>query len=229
MKKLLALLLCLVMCFAISACASGGDKDKNSASDKQDASSVTSESGNTGVTDGDAAELIIGKWHGEFSAADFGTKDEIGLGNLLEDLKLEMNMEFKQDGTAEVEIPEESINSYVDAFVKAYKENIIPLTEASLEGTGMTLEQYFDQLGMTQEEYIAEIEKQMNAETMKQQLTGETCMTGTYKLEGGKIFLIPDEPVEGEEEEPEGIAFTVTADTLTLTQEGVSIVLNRVK
>ena len=228
MKKLLALLLCLVMCFAISACALGGDKDKNSTSDKQDASSVTSESGNAGVTDNDAAELIIGKWHGEFSAADFGTQDEIGLGDLLKELKLEMNMEFKKDGTAEVEIPEESINNYVDTFVKVYKENIIPLTEASLEGTGMTLEQYFDQLEMTQEEYIAEIEKQMNAETMKQQLTGETCMTGTYKIEDGKLFLISNEPDE-DEEEPEGIAFTISTDTLTLTQEGVSIVLDRVK
>ncbi len=222
MKKLLALLLCLLMCFSLmfgmTAC---GDEEKDDKDDKS-TSSVEDKDGDDKDKDKDEdkdsdkdddedtdlsdEELLVGKWEAEFDAATMGMDMNELLAELPEELqgaklpvlKVKMGYEFTKDGKVICTLDASSFKKWakdaVDAMIEAYEENT---------GEKATAEE---------REYLEEMLSEVDF--------GDETFESTYTVEGDKIVI-------GEGDEASELEFEVSKNKLTLTSEGITIEFDR--
>lgn len=141
MKKLLALLLALVMIFALAACNSGDKKDDDEGKSKDPSSSVVP-----------AATTIVGTWKYNISLSG----EAMGYEGIEATIDLQITQSFKEDGTLTMSVNEEklmaSMPAFEDALVDFLIENqyggdeslrsAIAETVAAMDMGGMMLESY---------------------------------------------------------------------------------------
>ena len=196
-KRIAALLLALVMVFALCAYSdSGSGKDKDEKVEKK--------------TD---AELIVGTWETEMSMTDYYGDDMGELEGMeayfdFDKIKITMTFEFEEDGTYTLSVDgdEEEIKAILrDGFEK--------LLNDMLEGTGYTLEELAAEEGMTVEELLdAAMEESFDAEDF----FGDETERGSYEIKDGKLYIFD----RGDElDEDDYFEYKLKGDKLTLVAE----------
>ena len=198
-KRIAALLLALVMVFALRACSdsgSGKDKDKGEKVEKK--------------TD---AELIVGTWETEMSMTDYYGDDMGELEGMeayfdFDKIKITMTFEFEEDGTYTMSVDGD------EAEIKAIlRDGFEKLLNDMLEGTGYTLEDAAAEEGMTADEYLDAL---MEESFGSGDLIDVDDELGEYKVKNGKLYLFD----EGDElDEGTYYEYKLKGDKLTLVAE----------
>lgn len=206
MKKLIAMLLALVMVFALCAC--GGQTAGTPAGTNGDG---TSEDGKPA----DDSAKLVGKWVADIDLADMilanGMINEDVMDDEMidvimpEDIELRIVMEFSDDGEVEVSVDGEDA---VKEWKEQICENMVEYLRKELEATGATEEEFEEEYGMTLEEYVEEsVITEMDIDDDELNVSEKD----DYKLVGDKLYV-------GDEEE----YFTVELDDEELTFEDYS-------
>ena len=198
-KRIAALLLALVMVFALCArsdSGSGKDKDKGEKVEKK--------------TD---AELIVGTWETEMSMTDYYGDDMGELEGMeayfdFDKIKITMTFEFEEDGTYTMSVDGD------EAEIKAIlRDGFEKLMNDMLEGTGYTIEDAAAEEGMTADEYLDAL---MEESFGSGDLIDVDDELGEYKVKNGKLYLFD----EGDElDEGTYYEYKLKGDKLTLVAE----------
>ncbi len=228
MKKLLSLLLCVLMCITIalgiSACGNKKEADPGSGSNQSESSKKIAE------------ELIIGKWVCDFKfTKDFLNQvlddEEAGMEEMLEyfdlsKLSLKINMEFKDDGTAKIAVADKDAEAFIDAYIEVMSDGMIKMMGDIAEEAGMTFDDYLEQMGMTEEEFIDSFKQEIDTNEIKSEFIDEiTGDSGYYQIKDGKLYISDDKTFE----EDDAQEFEVTADKLKLKIDDIEMVFTRQK
>lgn len=153
-------------------------------------------------------ELIIGKWRGEYDLAPM--LSEIGFGTIEGTAIVACDIEFTADGKLykTLDIASAEI-AYRNIFTQDFN--------MSVTNAGVTLEEYEATLGFTREEYVDEMVKFFIKSIPE-------TTTNKYKFE---IFTLYTRS-EGETEFVNVGHYFTDENTLTLTEEGVTITYTRI-
>ena len=250
MKKLLALLLCLLMCFSLmfGMTACGDDKDdkddKSSSSvkdDKDDKDDEDDEDEDDGKKKSDK-ELIVGEWKAEMSFESMGFESEYDPNADMDDvvenpmvlfdmskLSMVINAEFTSEGKM-------VISTNTDKLLKDY-EKVID------DGISDFAEKYVDEAieelgedaleGMTKKEAVKEVENAIEELLYNEglldlddleELAEET--TGYYEFIDGKLYFSDDGDFD-DFDESDAIEYSVSSKKLTISSEDIEITFTR--
>lgn len=186
LKRIAALLLALVMVFALCACSADGGKDKDSNKDDNKKEEVKK-------TD---AELIVGTWE---SSVNFGgtlaslldgmSDDEAELLSYVDfdSIDFYLRLEFTKDGEYVMYYEE---NDTLDKVHTAFRDGFEAYLTEQLQGSGYTLEDYAQEEGMSADEYLDAL-ADVCSSSMKSVFSRDLA-SGTYEIEDGKLYLIGD-------------------------------------
>lgn len=195
------------------------DKGKGSDDDETDSKDKDKD------TDDDE-DSIVGTWVYEVNITDFIEsmleEQDIEL-KKLDDLVLPLVFDFDKDGTMTAEIDERTFKKNYSSFIDSFKDSLLDYLEDTLKeqakANGEDYNDYLDQFeestGMTLDEYVDEIaEEGMDYDTLLDDLNmddlnsdyeidGDTIIFDgeeewTYKLKGDKLTLDTDETVPEE-------------------------------
>ena len=237
MKKLLALLLCILMCFAVT-CGMAACDDKlvdkpssvqSEASKKEEVSKEDEASKKT------AEELIIGKWETDFrfdsetlkqfmgDEESSGIEESLDYFNLKE-LSFKMLMEFKEDGTVYESV--ENIDDFAEKFADVMVDGMIKMVKEIAKGQDMTYEEYLAEAGTTEKQMIDTFKTQFNSEEIKKSLVEKSNKKSYYQIKNGKLYNADTDKFEEDDIAEE---FSVTQDTLVIKSEGIKLEFKRVK
>lgn len=237
MKKLLALLLCILMCFAVT-CGMAACDDKlvdkpssvqSEASKKEEVSKEDEASKKT------AEELIIGKWETDFrfdsetlkqfmgDEESSGIEESLDYFNLKE-LSIKMLMEFKEDGTVYESV--ENIDEFAEKFADVMVDGMIKMVKEIAKGQDMTYEEYLAEAGTTEKQMIDTFKTQFNSEEIKKSLVEKSNKKSYYQIKNGKLYNADTDKFEEDDIAEE---FSVTQDTLVIKSEGIKLEFKRVK
>lgn len=180
LKRIAALLLALVMVFALCACSADGGKDKDS--NKKEEVKKTD------------AELIVGTWEGSVNIGDEleqVLESDADMAEIMSyfdfsGIDITMQIVFGKDGSYSVAYVDDGSSEKIE---KAYRDGFVQMFDDLLEGTGYTLADVAAQEYMTEDEYLdAMVEIAMQSVTP---LYGELS-AGTYEIGDGKLYMIED-------------------------------------
>ena len=237
MKKLLALLLCILMCFAVT-CGMAACDDKlvdkpssvqSEASKKEEVSKEDEASKKT------AEELIIGKWETDFRFDSetlkqfMGDEESSGIEESLDyfdlkELSIKMLMEFKEDGTVYESV--ENIDEFAEKFADVMVDGMIKMVKEIAKGQDMTYEEYLAEAGTTEKQMIDTFKTQFNSEEIKKSLVEKSNKKSYYQIKDGKLYNADTDKFEEDDIAEE---FSVTQDTLVIKSEGIKLEFKRVK
>lgn len=234
--KLIALILALVLVLSLAACKKSGDAETQASApaadegkQSTDANVETDANAETDApaTDAPATEApaaegdIVGKWSCELSIealmqANAGNTDEQSMGmvkTLFGDGSIIVNLEFNADGTTVFSMDQESIKALMNNMIN----NIDAIIPQIVEAQGMTQEDFaaaLEQQGMTMDQFKEQLAEQFKDEDLLGDLDN-TSATGTYKLEGDKLFIT----AEGKEiNDSQYLVIDLTANTLVIKE-----------
>lgn len=184
MKKQIAVMLCLVMLISVVFSGCGGGTS------------------------------IVGAWKGSVEVADMLNEMITGEDASMEeyidfkDLKLDLTMTFKEDGTCSIVFDEASVEAMMEDLV----DQMIPALTAMVEElSGMSLDALLELSGMTQEEWIDSMMAEFDAGMDMTEMNTEA----NYKVVGNKLYISEslEDPVgDNTSENP----FTLEGNTLTI-------------
>lgn len=174
LTKIMALVLCLAMMFALCAC---GKSD---------------------------SEKFIGKWEAEVDMTDTAIESiENELGEDMDyfdfgKLMTVMTIEFKEDGTykATMKLDDKSFDEFNTALKDGLMAMIKDATIEELAAYGMTEEEgdaaYLEAYGMTIDEYNELAVEAVMEEIDLQDMFADSSVEGKWKAEDGKLFMTDD-------------------------------------
>ena len=184
LKRIAALLLALVMVFALCACSAYGGKDKDSNKDDNKKEEVKK-------TD---AELIVGTWESSVNIGDELEKlleTDTDMAEFMSyfdfsGIDITMQIVFGKDGSYSVAYVDDGSSEKIE---KAFRDGFVEMFDALLEGTGYTLADVAAQENMTEDEYLdAMVEIAMQSVTPLY----DELSAGTYEIGDGKLYMIED-------------------------------------
>ena len=194
MKKIIGILLVAVMLLSCSACFSAS---------------------------------VVGTWEASvemkeavMAEVDSETRDEIAKYFDFDDLTLDMALEYKSDGTYEIEM---ELDELYDDLYEIIEDGLEDYLKAVLEeeGSGVSLDELLDYLGTDIEKLAKELMSEFDIEELAEDITTE----GNWKIEGNIIYMS-----DGLDEEPDDAAeFELNGNTLKIIDEEITIVFKRVK
>lgn len=204
-KRIAALLLALVMTFALCACANIS-KGKDKGGDRGDAVEKKK-------TD---AELIVGTWEAKVDvgetlnammADDPSTADYAQYFNFA-GTDLLLTYEFYKDGSYT-----EKMATDRDKMRTVFRNAVLQLLEDAAVDEGVTLEQLAAESGMTVDDLVDQV---MEISFDASNFLGDETKTGSYKIKGGKLYLFDD----GDElDEGTYFEYKLKGDKLTIVME----------
>lgn len=174
LTKIMALVLCLAMVFALCAC---GKSD---------------------------SEKLIGKWEAEVDLSDVAIASlEAELGDVMDyfdfgKLISVMTFNFSEDGTYKMtmKLDDKSLEDFNAAFKDGLMALMYDATEEELAAYDMTMEEgdaaYLETYGMTIEEYNELSVEAIMEEMDFQQLFADNSLEGNWKVEDGKLYMTED-------------------------------------
>lgn len=184
LKRIAALLLALVMVFALCACStdSGKDKDSNKDNDKKEEVKKTD------------AELIVGTWEGSVNIGDEleqVLESDMDMAELMSyfdfsDIDITMQIVFSKDGSYSVAYVDDGSSEEIE---KAFKDGFVDLFNALLADSGYTLADVAAQENMTEDEYLDSM-VEIAMQSVNSLYT--EISAGTYEIEDGKLYMIED-------------------------------------
>ena len=223
--KLIALILALVLVLSLAACKKSGDAETQASAPAADEGKQSTEANaetDAPATEAPAAEGdIVGKWTSELSIeglmqANAGNTDEQSMEmvkTLFGDGSIIVNLEFNADGTTVFSMDQESIKALMNNMIN----NIDAIIPQIVAAQGMTEEDFaaaLEQQGMTMDQFKEQLAEQFKDEDLLGDLDN-TSATGTYKLEGDKLFLT----AEGKEiNDSQYLVIDLTANTLVIKE-----------
>ena len=228
--KLIALILALVLVLSLAACKKSGDAETQASAPAADEGKQNTDANaetDAPATDAPATEApaaegdIVGKWSCELSIealmqANAGNTDEQSMEmvkTLFGDGSIIVNLEFNADGTTIFSMDQESIKALMDNMIN----NIDAIIPQIVAAQGMTQEDFaaaLEQQGMTMDQFKEQLAEQFKDEDLLGDLDN-TSATGTYKLEGDKLFLT----AEGKEiNDSQYLVIDLTANTLVIKE-----------
>ena len=223
--KLIALILALVLVLSLAACKKSGDAETQASAPAADEGKQSTEANaetDAPATEAPAAEGdIVGKWTSELSIeglmqANAGNTDEQSMEmvkTLFGDGSIIVNLEFNADGTTVFSMDQESIKALMNNMIN----NIDAIIPQIVEAQGMTQEDFaaaLEQQGMTMDQFKEQLAEQFKDEDLLGDLDN-TSTTGTYKLEGDKLFIT----AEGKEiNDSQYLVIDLTANTLVIKE-----------
>ena len=223
--KLIALILALVLVLSLAACKKSGDAETQASAPAADEGKQSTEANaetDAPATEAPAAEGdIVGKWTSELSIeglmqANAGNTDEQSMEmvkTLFGDGSIIVNLEFNADGTTVFSMDQESIKALMNNMIN----NIDAIIPQIVAAQGMTEEDFaaaLEQQGMTMDQFKGQRAEQFKDEDLLGDLDN-TSATGTYKLEGDKLFLT----AEGKEiNDSQYLVIDLTANTLVIKE-----------
>jgi len=199
MKKLLALLLALVMVFALAACGNDASNyDDDDDDDDDEKTSQTDDKKDDEEEEKTDADLIVGKWAvatniGELMNA--GIAQSLGDESLSSDVEmlLMMTMEFGEDGefTFALEADQDSIDDYMADM----KQNMLDYMYQMAEDQGTDKEAFEEafetQYEMTLEEYVDSVLETV-VDAMLVSFEGSN-ISGYYELDSENSLIYVEE------------------------------------
>lgn len=180
LKRIAALLLALVMVFALCACSADGGKDKDS--NKKEEVKKTD------------AELIVGTWESSVNIGDELAKvleSDMDMAEFMSyfdfgGIDITMQIVFGKDGSYSVAYVDDGSSKKIE---KAFRDGFVEMFDALLEGTGYTFADVAAQENMTEDEYLdAMVEIAMQSITPLY----DEISAGTYEIGDGKLYMIED-------------------------------------
>ncbi|MDO4353481.1 MAG: hypothetical protein Q4C93_00785 [Clostridia bacterium] len=180
LKRIAALLLALVMVFALCACSADGGKDKDS--NKKEEVKKTD------------AELIVGTWESSVNIGDELDKvleSDMDMAEFMSyfdfgGIDITMQIVFDKDGSYSVAYVDDGSSKKIE---KAFRDGFVEMFDALLEGTGYTFADVAAQENMTEDEYLdAMVEIAMQSITPLY----DELSAGTYEIGDGKLYMIED-------------------------------------
>lgn len=180
LKRIAALLLALVMVFALCACSADGGKDKDS--NKKEEVKKTD------------AELIVGTWESSVNIGDELAKvleSDMDMAEFMSyfdfgGIDITMQIVFDKDGSYSVAYVDDGSSKKIE---KAFRDGFVEMFDALLEGTGYTFADVAAQENMTEDEYLdAMVEIAMQSITPLY----DELSAGTYEIGDGKLYMIED-------------------------------------
>lgn len=180
LKRIAALLLALVMVFALCACSADGGKDKDS--NKKEEVKKTD------------AELIVGTWESSVNIGDELDKvleSDMDMAEFMSyfdfgGIDITMQIVFDKDGSYSVAYVDDGSSKKIE---KAFRDGFVEMFDALLEGTGYTFADVAAQENMTEDEYLdAMVEIAMQSITPLY----DEISAGTYEIGDGKLYMIED-------------------------------------
>ena len=197
MKKLLALLLAVVMLFALAACGdSGAVKD-------EDPPKTT-----TAPVEEDTLE---GEWVTTLAV----TGEMMGADGLDTEVAITLMVRFDED-TYTMYVDQDALEDSIDAFVEDMTDFMIDMVYDGLMESGMSKEEadamFEMSYGMTVEEYCVETVEELDLQGELGSMNEEMEEAGDYTVDGDTLTLI------SEDEEVE-YTFVLDGDKLTLSSE----------
>lgn len=180
LKRIAALLLALVMVFALCACSADGGKDKGS--NKKEEVKKTD------------AELIVGTWESSVNIGDELDKvleSDMDMAEFMSyfdfgGIDITMQIVFDKDGSYSVAYVDDGSSKKIE---KAFRDGFVEMFDALLEGTGYTFADVAAQENMTEDEYLdAMVEIAMQSITPLY----DELSAGTYEIGDGKLYMIED-------------------------------------
>lgn len=180
LKRIAALLLALVMVFALCACSADGGKDKDS--NKKEEVKKTD------------AELIVGTWESSVNIGDELAKvleSDMDMAEFMSyfdfgGIDITMQIVFDKDGSYSVAYVDDGSSKKIE---KAFRDGFVEMFDALLEGTGYTFADVAAQENMTEDEYLdAMVEIAMQSITPLY----DEISAGTYEIGDGKLYMIED-------------------------------------
>lgn len=178
LKRIAALLLALVMVFALCACSADGGKDKDS--NKKEEVKKTD------------AELIVGTWESSVNIGDELAKvleSDMDMAEFMSyfdfgGIDITMQIVFDKDGSYSVAYVDDGSSKKIE---KAFRDGFVEMFDALLEGTGYTFADVAAQENMTEDEYLdAMVEIAMQSITPLY----DEISAGTYEIGDGKLYMI---------------------------------------
>lgn len=190
LTKIMALVLCLVMVFALCACGDSGEKQDTEQKEVK-------------KTD---TELLVGNWKAEIDMTDVVVDSfaaEIGDEEVMSyfdfgKIMTELTFTFNEDGTYKMtmELSNKTVKAFNTALeegVRAYMEDIIA---AQIEAYGMTMEEfeaeYLEETGVTVADDIDANIEELMAEFDIEELLADSSIEGNWKVENGKLYMTED-------------------------------------
>ncbi len=183
-------------------------------------------------------ELILGEWTCEVAGSDFGYDlNEMVVGNLgdaaqyfeFSDMTFTFNFSFYEDGTLDASVNQESLNETMQTVVDEFVEGYINYMEAEAEALyGMSLDELLEAENMTRQEFVDLCYEQFS--DVFEENFGEIDLDAFeelnyYALSEGKLYISDSEYDLMDEEN--GIAYTLDETTLTVDNDGVTMVFKK--
>lgn len=194
MKKLLALLLAVVMIFTLVAC--GGNNAKDDDDDDKGGQKVT-------TTAPVETNPLVGKW-GTKIIVDAAKMEMEGMDATLE---MVIEAEFKDDDTYKMYIDEDALRASIDKFVDDVIDSMIEMMYEQFAEQEMTKEQVDDMIlstyGMSLEEFCETTVDTLDIDSIFEEAKDEFVTTGTYRVDGDKLYMLENEKDDAEEKPEE--------------------------
>lgn len=201
-KRIAALLLALVMVFALCACDSG---DKGTDKGKDDVKKTD-------------AELAVGKWETKVNMStilkelgDYDELEELLMYFDFSRVDISLTVEFDKSGSYELVY---SVNE--SQLMAMFRDGMEMMLDDMLVGTGYTIEDLAADENMTRDEYLdALIEQSLDSDDLMSSIE-ESNESGTFEMKDGKLYLIES---GDEKEDGDYIEYTIDDDELVFVTE----------
>lgn len=162
----------------------------------------------------DESKDLVGEWQATLEMADTLNESfasEPGMSEYLniDSFALKMDLSLRDDGTFSMSLNEASVNDAFESIKQPLKDGMTAYLEASLEGTGMSLE---DALGGSDMDTM--IDTMLSPEMITESL-GDTTESGNYTAQDGKLYFL-DAGVTKPDDNSESMPYTLSGTKLTL-------------
>lgn len=192
MKKILALFLASVMISC--SLASCGEKSKDTANNNNDREETTA----TEKAIKNPEERILGLWEAELDFSENISEltsdgdEELAKYLTVDGLKTTYTFDFDKEGNVKISVDEEAFQKKLETMREDIASGYTAYYEAMLkkDGFDMTVEEYFDETGITMEQLVDEA---LDSDSLLSAI-GKLATVGKYRLEGERIF-IDEEPM----------------------------------
>lgn len=174
-----------------------------------------------------SSDGIVGKWESSFemedailAEMDSETRDEIAEYFAFDELALEMSLQFKDDGTYEIAM---DLDKLYDDLYKVIGDGLEDYLKGVLaqQDSDISLDDLLDYLGTDIEELTDETMEEFDIDDLAEDITTEGC----WMVEGNMLYMS-----DGLDEEPDdGAKFELDGNKLTIFDDEITLVFNRVR
>ena len=189
MKKRIAMMLCFVLMLSFVLCACGGEKKEN----------------------------LAGTWTGtidmaEMFNAEIASDPEMAKYVKMDEMKMVVVLELKEDGTCTLGLDPDSVTAAVDQMIACMSEGIEAyfVDVFAAQGLQIDVNEALSAMGISLDDLVAELKDELMADDAFGELTTEA----KHKAEDGKMYFSED--LDSEINTGEYALYTLEGDTLTM-------------